>query len=106
MVSGPSTWLSLAVRVTVPSLLVWFAGIVSVLPLSVKSPATAGFTAVAEIVTRVSTLTARSRVAVTVLTPPFSVIEGEDRVRETCGAACTRAVVVVVSVRSVPVPSV
>jgi hypothetical protein len=67
--------LSTAVIVTSPVLVVAPAAIVSVLPLSVKSPATAGDTAPAVTVTVVAELDARSSVAVTMLTPPSSSID-------------------------------
>ena len=76
VLSGASRLLSTPVRVTVPVLVVAPAATVSTLfALSVKSPSTAGATAAADTVTVVASLEARSRVAVTVLMPPFSLIE-------------------------------
>ena len=69
---------SLAVMVTVPVLDVSPASIVSVVPLNVKSLATAGETGAAATVTVTSSLTVPFRVAVTVLSPAFSEIEGGD----------------------------
>ena len=71
----PATLLSLAVIVTVPVLVVNPAAMVSVEPLSVKSAATAGETAIAETVIVVASFDARSSVAVTVLDPPSSEID-------------------------------
>ena len=73
---GASTLLFTAVIVTVPVLEVLPAAIVSVLFVDiVKSPATAGLTALAETVTVMAALEAPDSVAVTVLDPPFSEIE-------------------------------
>ena len=67
--------MSTAVTVTVPVLVVWPAAIVSVVPESVKSPETAGGTAVADTVTTTTSLDSPLKVAVTVLEPPSSPIE-------------------------------
>ena len=73
---GASTLLFTAVIVTVPVLAVEPAAIDSVLfSVSVKSPDTAGLTALAETVTVMAALEAPDSVAVTVLDPPFSEIE-------------------------------
>ena len=61
--------------VTVPVLDVWPAVIVSVVPVSVKSFATAGVTGAAATATVTSSVAVPLMVAVTVLTPPFSEIE-------------------------------
>ena len=64
--------------VTVPALDISPAVIVSVVPFNVKSPATAGATGAADTVTVTSSSSAPFRMAVTVLTPPFSEIEVGD----------------------------
>ena len=70
------TELSTAVIVTVPVLVVEPAAIVSVVFVDkLKSPDTAGLTAVAETVTVTAALDVPDSVAVTVLEPPFSEIE-------------------------------
>ena len=77
VLSGASRLLSTPVTVTVPVLAGRPGGDAQlrVGVLSVKSPLTAGATAAADTVTVVASLDARSRVAVTVLMPPFSLIE-------------------------------
>ena len=88
VLSGASTLLSTPVMVTTPVLAVASAAIVSVvLVLSAKSPATAGDTAVADTVTVVAWLDAPLSVAVTVLTPPFSVTEAGLSTSVTLGVA-------------------
>ena len=73
---GASTLLLFAVIVTVPVLAVAPAAIVRTLSVDrLKSPATAGLTALAETVTVTAALDACDSAAVTVLTPPFSEIE-------------------------------
>ena len=89
--SGASSSLSTPVTVTVPVLEVCPAVIDStVFVLSSKSPASAGETAAADTVTWTSSPSARSRLAVTVLTPRFSEIESGDSVRVTGGAGSRR----------------
>ena len=79
--------LSTAVMVTTPALLVAPAAMVRVvLALSVKSDDVAGEVADAETVTVTSTPAASSRVAVTALTPPSSVMTAGSRARVTLGA--------------------
>ena len=91
--SGASTALSTAVKVTVPVLVVWPAAIVSVVPLCLKSPDTAGGTGVAETVTVATSPDAALRVAVTVLTPPFSLIEDGVSTRLTAGPTSSSVIV-------------
>ena len=74
ILSGESTALSTAVIVTPPVLFVALAAKLSVVPVSMKSPATAGETADADTVTVKASDEAGETVAVTVLTPPFSLI--------------------------------
>ena len=64
--------LSTAVIVTRPALTVAFAAIVSVFPARVKSPDTAGETAVVATVSVAASVVGCERVAVTVEMPPFS----------------------------------
>ena len=97
VLSGVSTLLFTAVTVTVPVPVVEPAPIVSVDPLSVKSPETAGDTGVAETVTVTASLDGPLSVAVTVLTPPFSLIEDGLSTSATVGAPSSS---VIVSVRS------
>ena len=107
----PATLLSLAVIVTVPVLAVDPAAMVSVEPLSVKSAATAGETAIADTVSVVASLDARSSVAVTVLDPPSSEIDVGLSTSVAAGVASLSvivpfAAVVVPEVAFVGVPSV
>ena len=95
--SGASTSLSTAVMVTVPVLVVEPAAMVSVVPACVKSPDTAGATAVAATVTVRSSLEAALRVAVTVVEPPFSVTDDELNARETVGVSSSSVIVTVAS---------
>ena len=74
ILSGESTALSTAVIFTVPVLFVALAAKLSVVPVSMKSPATAGETDEADTVTVEASDEAGETVAVTVLTPPFSLI--------------------------------
>ena len=93
--SGASVALSFAVTVTVPELVVSPAAIVSVVAvLSVKSPAAAGATGAADTVTVVASLAARSSVAVTVATPPFSEIDDSDSDSDTTGLSSSMTVTV------------
>ena len=91
--SSASTALFTAVTVTVPVLVVSPAAIVSVVPLCLKSPDTAGETGVAETVTVADSPDAALRVAVTVLTPPFSLIEDGVSTRLTAGAPSSSVIV-------------
>ena len=75
--SGASTGLSFAVRVTTPVLTVEPAAMVSVVPVCVKSPETACVPATAATVSVTAALDARSSAAVTVATPPCSEIDDE-----------------------------
>ena len=91
---GVSTELSTAVIVTVPVLVVAPAAIDSVLAVErLKSPATAGLTAVAETVTVTAWLDALDNVAVTVLDPPFSEIEDGLRTSVTVGVLSSSVMV-------------
>ena len=83
--SGASTLLSTAENVTVPVLVVDPAAIVSVDPVSVKSPATAGDTGAADTVTVSARLDSSLSVAVTVLEPPFSEMDDELSTSDTLG---------------------
>ena len=93
VLSGVSTLLFTAVTVTVPVPVVEPAPIVSVDPLSVKSPETAGDTGVAETVTVTASLDGPLSVAVTVLTPPFSLIEDGLSTSATVGAPSSSVIV-------------
>ena len=93
--SGWSISLSRAAIVTVPVLVVPPAAMVSVVPLRVKSPITAGFTGAAETATVVAWLDGWSRVAVTVLDPPSSEIEVGASTSVTTGVASLSASVTV-----------
>ena len=96
------TALSTAVTVTVPALSVSPAAIVSFrLPPNRKSPATAGDTGVADTVSVRSSLEAPSRLAVTVLAPPFSPIAGGVSFSVARGVASSSVIVP----RAVPVPA-
>ena len=75
VLSGASSSLSTAVIVTSPLLCVASASNLSVVPESVKSPATAGATAAAETVTVNASGDAGDTVAVRVLAPPSSATE-------------------------------
>ena len=101
------TWVisSTAVIVTSPVLVVAFAAIVSVVAAdSVKSPATAGDTAVAETVIVVASVTAPDRVAVIVETPPFSEIDDGDKTNVT-STTSSSAIVSVAAVTDDPTPA-
>ena len=101
--SGASVVLFTDVIVTVPVLVVTLAATVSVFVLdSVKSPATAGDTAIAETVIVVAVVTGRFSVAVTVETAPASEIDAGDKTNVTCATSSS----IIVSVASVtdPVP--
>ena len=74
ILSGESTALSTAVIVTVPVLFVALAAKLSVVPASMKSPATAGETADVDTVTVKASDEAGETIAVTVLTPSSSLI--------------------------------
>ena len=91
--SGASVSLFRAMIVTVPVLAVCPSAMVSVAPVSVKSPATAGSTAATETVTVVGLLDRRSRVAVTVVEPPFSPIESGVNTIVTTGAGSSSVIV-------------
>ena len=85
---GASVVLFTPVTVTSPELAVAFAAKVSVVAeLSVKSPATAGDTAVAATVTVTATADCRSSTAVTVAIPPFSETDDGDSDSVTCGVS-------------------
>ena len=85
---GASIVLSSAATVTAPVLSVWPAVIVSVvLPLSLKSFATVPVSGAADTFSVTSWLLAPLRLAVTVLTPPFSEMEVGDSSRVTVGIA-------------------
>ena len=89
-----STVLFTAVIVTVPVLLVAPDAIVSRLFVDrLKSPDTAGLTALAETVTDTAALEAPDSVAVTVLTPPFSEIEVGLSTSVTVGVASSSVMV-------------
>ena len=91
--SGASTALFTAVSVTVPVPVVAPAAIVSVVPFCLKSPATAGGTGVEDTVTVTDSLDAALSVAVTVLTPPFSVTEDGVSTRLTVGDPSSSVIV-------------
>ena len=63
------------------------------LPLSVKSPATAGATAVADTVTSTSALDSPFNEAVTVLTPPLSVMDVGSSASVTLGVSSSSVIV-------------
>ena len=75
VLSAADTALSTAVTVTRPALVVAPGAIVSVVPACVKSPATAPTPGDAATVTVTASLDGCESVAVTVLTPPFSVTD-------------------------------
>ena len=103
--SGASVASFTAVTVTRPVLVVALAANVSAVPvLKVKSPATAGDTAVAATVTVTATADCRSSVAVTVATPPFSPIELDDRTSAVCGASSSVMVSVAAGGFATPLP--
>ena len=81
---------STAVNVTVPVLVVRPAAMTSRLPLSRKSPPTAGGTAAAETVIVAAALAVRSRIAVTVDRPPVSGTDPGDSDSRARGAGTTR----------------
>ena len=91
--SGASTALFTAVIVTTPVLVVWPATIVSVVPESVKSPETAGESGAAETVTTTDSLDVPLSVAVTTLSPPFSLIEDGLSTRLTVGDPSSSVIV-------------
>ena len=93
VLSGASTGLSIAVIVTVPLLRVAFAAKLKVVPSSSKSPATAGDTASANTVTVNACHEAGDAVAVTVPTPPFSLIEPGESDSVTTGADSSSVIV-------------
>ena len=100
-----STELPTAVIVTVPVLAVLPAAIVSVVFVdSVKSPATAGLTALAETVTVTAALAAVDSVAVTVLTPALSEIEDGVSTSVTIGASSSVMVSVLLEGFATPFP--
>ena len=90
---GASTSLFHAAITTVPVLVVSPAAIVSVVPVCVKSPDTAGDSAEAVTITVTSSLDLRFSVAVTVLEPPFSEISSGARTRVTVGVASLSVIV-------------
>ena len=103
--SGASVALSVAVTVTSPVLAVAFAAKVSVVAaLSVKSPAVAGGTAAAATVTVTATDDCRSSTAVTVDTPPFSVIGDGVSTSDACGASSSVIVRVTAAGAATPLP--
>ena len=84
----------LAVIVTVPVLFFCPSRMVRVLfTLTVKSSATAGETAVADTFTVVVSLDTRSSRAVTVVDPPFSLIEVRDSRSVTVGGSSSSVIV-------------
>ena len=88
VLSGASTELSTAVMVTVPVLVLLPAAMVSVaLAERVTSPAEAPWLGTTDTVTVVASAEARSSAAVTVLVPPFSAMETEDRASVTAGSS-------------------
>ena len=94
VLSGASTALFTDVMVTVPVLAVAPAAMVSVvLADSVKSPDTAGDTAVADTSMVVAAEEARFSVAVTVLVSAFSEIEDGDSTSVTCGGPSSSVMV-------------
>ena len=93
--SPSATVLLVAAIVTVPVLAVAPAAMVSVEPLFVKSFGSVLVPAAAETVTVVSSLDGWSRVAVTVLVPPFSEIEAGVSTSVTVGVASLSAIVTV-----------
>ena len=95
VLSAASTLLSTAVIITVPVLDVEPAAIDSVLFVDrLKSPDTAGLTALAETVTVTAAVAAEDSVAVTVLDPPFSEIEDGLSTSVTVGVSSSAMVIV------------
>ena len=90
--SGASTSLFSAATVTVPVLAVSPAATVSIVPVCVKSPATAGDTADADTMTVVSASDGCDSVAVTRVTPPFSEIDVGASTSVTAGTSSSRVV--------------
>ena len=92
--SGACTALFTADTVTVPVLAVSPAAMISVLlPLRVKSAATAGDTAIADTVSLTASLDTPLNVAVTVADPPFSGIESALNTSVTVGVASSSVIV-------------
>ena len=92
--SGASSSLSLPVTVTIPVLSVCLGAMVSTRAvLSSKSPATAGVTAAADTVTRISSLVPWLNRAVTVLTPRFSETSSGESTSVTVGAPSSSVIV-------------
>ena len=105
--SGASVVLVTAVTVTRPVLVVAFAAKVRVVAvLNVKSPATAPVeaTGAAATVTVTATDDCRSRVAVTVATPPFSVIEDDDSASAARGVSSSVIIRVAFAGFTTPLP--
>ena len=82
---GATTSLSCAATVTTPVLAIAPTGMVSVVPVCVKSAATAGATGVVDTVSVTASLDAVLSVAVTVLDPPFSLTDDGLSTSDTAG---------------------
>ena len=93
VLSAASTSLSTAVNVTGPVLVVEPAAIVSVAPLCVKSPDTAGDTAAADTVTVTASLDTPLSIAVTVLFPPSSLTDDGSSSRDNVGVPSSSVIV-------------
>ena len=103
--SGASVVSFTAVTVTRPVLVVAFAAKVRVVAvLRVKSPAAVFAPAAAATVTVTAAADCRSRVAVTVATPPFSEIELEDSASLVCGVSSSARVRVAFAGFATPLP--
>ena len=90
---GASVGLSTAVTVTSPALVVTPAATVSVFPVRVKSPCTAGETAAVATVTVVGWPDGCDSTAVTVARPPFSETDEADSASDASGAASSSVMV-------------
>ena len=100
--AAASTSLSTAVTVTSPVLVVCSAAMVRVVPLFVKSPAIAGNTGVVITISVTAWLDLPESVAVTVATPPFSVIVAGVTASVTVGCASLSVVLTVTDTGSRP----
>ena len=92
--SSSATTFPMAVIVTVPSLSISPAGIVSLTPFWRKSPSSASPTGLEETSIVVTALDGRSRVAVTAASPPSSGIEAGPSTNVTTGSGSSSTIVI------------